>query len=171
MYEGRCERVVYRCRVGDPCLESRRGWAIVRNDSDTRTFSIFIKGKCYACLSWSSRLEYRLFVRAAVFLWIVLVQEILSRRPQTLRYSVSAVATSFAVIASKNALDWSLIRRFRHWFMARRFAFCRTVFFAEIDWGTVELQIQIISPNRRGTRHYPKIWPSVNPQWLFWLDP
>ena len=33
----------YRCRVGDPCLESRRGCAIVRYDSDTRTFSIFFK--------------------------------------------------------------------------------------------------------------------------------
>jgi hypothetical protein len=88
-----------------PVWKVEEAESYVRNDSDTRTFSIFIKEKYYACLSSSSRLEYRLFVRAAVFLWIVLVQEILSRRPQTLRYSVSAVATSFAVIASKNALD------------------------------------------------------------------
>ena len=78
--------------------------------------------------------------RAAVFLCMVLVQEILSRRPQYFLNSVSANATSFAVSASKNDYDWSLIRRLRQWFIARRFAFCRTSFLADRDCGTVCLQ-------------------------------
>ena len=62
-------------------------------------------GHIYACLSSLSLLENLLLRLAAVFLCSVLVQEILSTRPQYLLNSVSANATSLDAIASKKDFD------------------------------------------------------------------
>ncbi len=97
----------------------------------------------------------------------MLVQEILSTSPQYLLNSVSANETSFAVIASRNDLDCSLIRRFLQWFTERRFAFCRTSFLAERDCGTVCLQYLVTHTQGR-TGHYPKMCREVNPPEGVW---
>lgn len=89
-----------------------------------------------AALMLLRRAASRLFLRAAVFLCMVLVDETLSRIEQTFLYSASAEGTSFRRSASRKVLICSRTRCLRHLFLACRFLSCRMRFLAESIFGT-----------------------------------
>src|SRR5687768_14448820 len=81
----------------------------------------------------------RLRLRAAVFLWMVPLAAILSSRRVTLRSSASAFFTLPPVHAVVKVLIASFKTSLRARLRARRRAFWRTRFFAEMLWATVIL--------------------------------
>ncbi len=60
------------------------------------------------------------------------------------------------------------MRRFRQWFTARRLAFCRTSFLADLDCGTVNLQSISFAQTVGRTWNYPKNQQEVKPLGGLW---
>src|SRR4051794_5991853 len=83
-----------------------------------------------------SFLASRLRLREAVLRWIVPLVAIRSRRCVVLFSSSLALSNCPAVSAALNPLRFSLSSSLRYRLCARRLAFWRTRFLAEIEWAT-----------------------------------